>query len=182
MTHSLAHRLSLIAASLLMAPPAEAKGGSAPVAPGIPVNPFTRSFTVRGFKRSKGKDTSYDNNVTTGKRLADVLLEAGAGDYRTGMLVTGVSIHRIKHLQDNGKRKAGEIDLVMKWTNKGGPAWHPVFVTETNESEDNREAFVAGIIAEFDKWYAADAAQRGPEVKHAAASAVVAPINAAIYE
>lgn len=173
-----------IASSLMFAPQTETAKGSAQAqaAPKEPINPFALAFTVRGFKRSKGKDVSYDSGVTTGKRLADVIMEAGSGDFKTGMLVTGVSIHRIKHLADNGPNKAGKIDLILKWTNKGGPAWQPVFVTETNESEANREAFVAGIIAEFDKWFAADAAQRGPESKAPIASATVAPVNAAIYE
>lgn len=147
--------LSLVPLSLLLAPPD--KGSTAQAAPTAKtpdVNPLETALVVRGFKRSKGKDVSYDEGVTTTRRLADVICELGS----TGMMVSGMNVQRIKHLKDNGENKAGDVDLVMKWSNKGGPAFQPVFVTETNEAEANKESFTLKVITAFDAWYAAQAA------------------------
>lgn len=126
-------------------------------APSKPTNPFDEALIVGGFKRTKGKDVSYDEGTTTIKRLADVILEVG----KTGMIVSGVNISRIKHLKDNGSNKAGKIELVMKWPNKGKQAgFAQVLVTESNEAQANLESFAARVKADFDTWYAKDAETR----------------------
>lgn len=168
--------LNIVAASLMLA--AETGSGKGAAVSKVE-NPFDTAFTLTGFKRSKGKDVSYDENVTTTKRLADVILEIG----KTGMVVSGVNIQRIKHLKDNGTNKAGKVELVMRWPNKGKQAgFAQVLVAESNEAQANLDAFATRIKGEFDTWYAKDAETRVKAVAAGQTGESFVPANEALYQ